>query len=82
MFAKKILIITHGFYPEISPRSFRATELVKEFVRQGHEVTVIAPKRNGLDKFLNQHAIAFKDLGEVTWESASNKNSEQAWHII
>ena len=65
---KKILIVTHGFYPEISPRSFRATELAKEFARQGHEVTVIAPKRKGLDEFLKQHSITFKDLGEVTWK--------------
>lgn len=36
----KILIICGSFYPIQSPRSFRATELAKELVRQGHEVTV------------------------------------------
>lgn len=36
----KILIVTYHFYPEVTPRSFRATELAREFVRLGHEVTV------------------------------------------
>lgn len=36
----KILIVSGAFYPENTPRSFRATELVKEFCRQGHQVTV------------------------------------------
>jgi hypothetical protein len=43
---KKILLVSNGFYPEISPRSFRATELAKEFCRQGHEITVISKYRN------------------------------------
>ena len=38
----KILIISKGFYPDISPRSFRATELAKEFSLQGHKVTIMA----------------------------------------
>ena len=43
---KKILLVSNGFYPEISPRSYRATELAKEFYRQGHEVTVITKYRD------------------------------------
>ncbi len=35
-----ILIICGSFYPIQSPRSFRATELAKELVRQGHTITV------------------------------------------
>lgn len=41
----KILLVSSGFYPEISPRSHRATELAKEFCRQGHDVTVITRYR-------------------------------------
>lgn len=37
----KIVIISSFFYPVIQPRSFRATELAKEFARQGHSVSVI-----------------------------------------
>jgi hypothetical protein len=47
MYVKKnILLVSSAFYPELSPRSFRATELAKEFYRQGHEVTVISKYRN------------------------------------
>lgn len=42
----KILIVSRAFYPEISPRAFRTTELAKEFARQGHHVRVILPERN------------------------------------
>lgn len=41
----KILLVASGFYPEISPRSHRATELAKEFIRLGHDVTVITKYR-------------------------------------
>lgn len=40
----KILIVSGAFYPENTPRSFRTTELVKEFVRLGHEVVLYIPK--------------------------------------
>ncbi len=40
---KKILLVCYDFYPEISPRSFRAFELAKEFSRLGHDVTVVIP---------------------------------------
>lgn len=39
----KILIISRTFFPANSPRSFRTTELVKEFSRLGHEVTLYIP---------------------------------------
>ncbi|MDP4208591.1 MAG: hypothetical protein Q8928_07235 [Bacteroidota bacterium] len=38
-----ILIVSNHFYPEITPRAFRTTELAKEFANQGHDVTVILP---------------------------------------
>jgi hypothetical protein len=65
---KKILIITHGFYPAQSPRSFRATELAKEFCRQNHQVTVMAPYRSGMDAFLKDYPIVFKNLGPLKWK--------------
>ena len=57
----KILIISSAFYPEISPRSFRATELAKEFHRQGHSVTVITRRRDyDYSYFLDQYPIELK----------------------
>jgi hypothetical protein len=54
MLKKKLLIVTHGFYPEQSPRSFRATELAKEFCRQGHQVSIIAPYREGVEDLIKK----------------------------
>lgn len=62
---KKILIVSGSFYPENSPRSFRTTELVKEFSRQGHDITLYIPKN---DKehiiFENEFNVNIKDLGK------------------
>jgi hypothetical protein len=58
---KKILLVSNGFYPEISPRSYRATELAKEFCRQGHSVTVITRFRNhDYTDFLGEYPIILK----------------------
>lgn len=60
----KILIVSSSFYPEISPRSFRATELVKEFSRQGHDVTVITKYRDfDYSGFLSSFPVKFKNWG-------------------
>jgi len=61
MDSKKILLVSNGFYPELSPRSFRATELAREFVRQGHEVTVYTKFRNNdYSAFLNEYPMKFR----------------------
>lgn len=70
---KKILIVTHGFYPEQSPRAFRATELAKELCRQGHVVTVMAPKRAYMKPLLDEFPIEFISLGNLTWKTPNAK---------
>lgn len=53
--------MTSGFYPEISPRSYRATELAKELYRQGHSVVVISKYRDhDYSDFLKQYGITLK----------------------
>lgn len=39
--AKRILLVSHHFFPEINPRAFRATELCRELIRHGHIVDII-----------------------------------------
>lgn len=75
MSSKKILIVTNGFFPEISPRSFRATELAKELVRQGHQVTVCTHFRDGLEAFAVQHNFRLIDLGQLSWPKPVVKGS-------
>jgi len=71
---KKILIVCRAFYPDISPRSFRATELAKEFARQGHEVTVLFPnKGRDYSEFRKEHNINIKDLGKLKFKGIELK---------
>ncbi|MDI1318546.1 glycosyltransferase [Flavobacterium sp.] len=73
--SKKILIVTNGFYPEISPRSFRATELAKELARKGHAVTVCTHFRDVSKAFAVQHNFEVIDLGDLTWPRPVVKGS-------
>lgn len=62
---KKILLVSNGFYPEISPRSYRATELAREFCRQGNQVVVISKYReHDYSDFLNDNKITLKMWGK------------------
>jgi glycosyltransferase involved in cell wall biosynthesis len=83
--SKKILLVSNGFYPENSPRSFRATELAKELVRQGNQVTVITHPRQGVETFCEQNGIAFKSLGNLTWAEPKAKGTgiiRLFWRVI
>ena len=72
----RILLICKAFYPNISPRSFRATELATEFARQGHEVTVLFPKESvDYSEFERIHNIKTKDLGSLKFIAKTNKCS-------
>lgn len=43
--SKHILIVSNAFYPELSPRAFRTTELARELARRGNRVSVVLPNR-------------------------------------
>jgi len=70
---KRILLVSSAFYPEISPRSFRATELAKEFYRQGHEVIVISKNReHDYSAFLSEYPIYLKMWGKSKFPVVPN----------
>jgi hypothetical protein len=71
---KKILIVCRTFYPEITPRAFRATELAKEMALQGHEVVVVTPKDKIQEQFARENNIRFVDLGKMKWKVPSFGN--------
>lgn len=72
MTPKKILIVCRFFYPVNNPRSHRATELAKEFARQGHRVTVLTPKHEEIhDTFAQSHGFSIVDLGKLKWRNYS-----------
>ena len=63
---KRILIVSRSFYPTVSPRSFRATELAKEFARLGHSVKVITSFKDGVDygQLAESFGVTFKNFGQ------------------
>lgn len=73
MKSKKILIVSRSFYPMNSPRSFRTTELAKEFSSQGHEVTVLTPKTSEHIAFEKEHNMTIEDLGQPKWKEIQLK---------
>ncbi len=82
MSKKKILIVCKGFYPQNSPRSHRATELAKEFARQGHQVTVITPKNQKLHpEFEKEHNLTINDLGVLRYKNPNFGNSKIAYFL-
>ena len=80
---KKILIISQTFYPENFPRSFRTTELAKEFTRQGHDVTVLIPKNDNIhNTFEKKHNIQIKDLGKQVFPSINKRTGNKMIRMI
>lgn len=75
MDSKKILICSVSYFPKISPRSFRATELSKELARQGHSVTVLTNKRDyNYESFEKEHNIRVEDFVFSKWHEMKNQN--------
>lgn len=73
---KKILIVCKSFYPENTPRAFRASELAKEFARQGHEVTVLTPLNAELHlPYAQEHGFSIRDMGKLKWKCPDFGNS-------
>ncbi|HQK69205.1 MAG TPA: glycosyltransferase [Bacteroidales bacterium] len=66
MGSKNILIVSRSFYPTVSPRSFRATELAKELARLGHRVKVITSFKDGVDyeQLTKSFGVTFKNFGK------------------
>ncbi len=76
---KDILIISGSFYPAISPRAFRTTELAKELSRQGHQVAVCFPAHNReYASFEQENGIQIIDLGRMRWKQVELKGGRLA----
>lgn len=70
---KKILIVSKAFYPNLSPRANRTSQLALEFVRLGYDTTVLLPD---LDvSFYKQYSeetkIKFQNLGVTKFKPFS-----------
>ncbi len=67
---KRVLIVASDFYPIISPRSFRTSELAREMARRGHFVKVIIPflDRVDYDQISNEYGVSFVNLGKLKYK--------------
>ncbi len=75
---KKILLVSRTIYPNNSPRSFRTTELVKEFARQGHEVTLYIVKEHPEQAELaRQFGFKLKTLGPLKLKNLPSGQSNK-----
>lgn len=78
---KKILITCASFYPVISPRSHRATELAKAFAKDGHDVTVLTIKdKQGYDEFGKKHNLKIKDFGRQKFSFSYYRKRKRGVH--
>lgn len=69
----KIVIIALEMYPTISARSFRTSELAKEFANQGHDVTLYTIWKNtNYTDFFKKSGVKIKNLGNLNFELGSN----------
>jgi hypothetical protein len=70
-----ILIVSGAFAPQISPRSFRTTELVRELCAQGHQVTLYIPD-TGDDRteLAKQYGFTLKYYNRPKDRYSSSKN--------
>lgn len=55
---KKILVVSHNFYPKINPRSFRTYELLKVYLKNRNEIDFITEEK--IDK-----NVYFKDFENI-----------------
>lgn len=64
----KIVIISAWFYPSLSPRAQRSTELAKEFAKRGNDVIVYSLLGDfSYFNFCKRSKITVKNLGKSFW---------------
>jgi len=79
----RILIVSRSFYPMNSPRSFRTTELVKEFARQSHDVTLLTIKDDEYHiPFEEEYGVTIKDLGQPKMPKIILNGRNNISHLI
>ncbi len=80
---KRILIVSRTLFPNNSPRSFRTTELVMEFCRQGHEVTLYIVKDDPAQELLSaKYGFSLKDLGPLAFKEVPGGQKIKVLNIL
>ena len=75
---KHIVIISSVIFPRITPRAMRATELAKEFARQGHHVTLYSVLgQYDYQEFQETHNITVKNLGPMRFFKLNSDGKDE-----
>jgi len=78
-----ILVVSRNIFPVNSPRSFRTTELVKEFCMQGHNVTLyIVKEHEEQDRIAKEFGFIIKDLGPLKLKDISTNYKSKYISLI
>ncbi|WP_177732570.1 glycosyltransferase [Flavobacterium inviolabile] len=73
---KKIIIIASAIFPFQSPRANRATELAKEFGKQGHDVTIYGVLGDyDYSVFEAKNNVKVKNIEKMTFATLNSDNS-------
>ena len=79
----KILIVSAYFHPQNTPRSFRTTELVKEFSKQGNDVTLYVPKVDEFHvPFEKEYGMTINDLGKASYRNVNIETGGKFYVLI
>src|SRR5690554_1304191 len=74
----KIVIISYSVYPINAPRAHRATELAKEFGRQGHDVSLYALLgKYDYSAIEKEHNINVKNIGKHLFSRFTSDNTSR-----
>jgi hypothetical protein len=79
----KILVISRSFFPINSPRSFRTTQLVKEFSKQGHDVTLYTLKDDLThEPFEEEFGVTIKNLGPLKLPAIDTSSGRRVTRLL
>lgn len=82
MAKKRILIVSAPFYPQNSPRANRATELAKEFARQGHAVKVLTEFQTAdYNAIASDFSIEIANIGKRSWKAPDFGKSKAGFFL-
>lgn len=70
---RKILIVTHDFFPDNSPNTYRWFNVLKSWKKYNLEIFVVSALKNNLPKYEEVEGIKIYRVGESLLEKLKNK---------
>ena len=59
----RILVITYYYYPDLTPRAFRWTEICEQWAKLGHDVHIVTAYQQGLARTENKQGVSIHRAG-------------------